>query len=39
MGNTEIATKFSRLKTVCRIDDDYLEAATGGNLKNFVIFT
>ena len=39
MGNTEITTKLSRLKSVSNIDDDYLEAATGGVLKNFVIFT
>ena len=37
MGNIEIMTKFSRLKSVSNIDDDYLETATGG--KNFVIFT
>ena len=39
MGNTEITTKLSRLKSVSSIDDDDLEAATGGLLKNFVIFT
>ena len=39
MGNIEISTKLSRLKNVSSIDDDYLEAATGGGLKNFVIFT
>ena len=39
MGNIEIATKLSTLKTVSRIDDDYLVAPTRGNLKNFVIFT
>ena len=39
MGNVEITTKLSRLKSVFSIDDDYLEAATGGVLKNFVIFT
>ena len=32
MGNTEITTKFSRLKSVSSIDDDYLETATGGVL-------
>ena len=31
MGNIEI-TKFSRLKSVSSIDDDYLETATGGVL-------
>ena len=30
MGNIEITTKFSRLKSVSSIDDDYLERATGG---------
>ena len=39
MGNIEITTKRSRLKSVSSIEDDYLEAATGGVLKNFVIFT
>ena len=41
MGNIEITTKHSRLKSVSisSIDDDYLEAATEGALKNFVIFT
>ena len=39
MGNIEITTKLCRLKSVSSIDDDYLEAATGGVLKNFVIFT
>ena len=39
MGNIEITTKLSRLKSVSSIDDDYLEAATGRVLKNFVIFT
>ena len=39
MGNIEITTKLSRLKSVSSIDDDYLEAATGGVLKNFKIFT
>ena len=32
MGNAEIATKFSRLKSVSSIDDDYLETVTGGVL-------
>ena len=39
MGNIQITTKLSRLKSVSSIEDDYLEAATGGVLKNFVIFT
>ena len=39
MGNIEITTKLSRLKSVSSIDDDYLEAATGDAYKNFVIFT
>ena len=44
MGNIEIAMKFSRLKSICSIEDNYLEAATGGVLrkklfKNFSIFT
>ena len=39
MGNIEIMTKLSRLKSVSSIDNDYLEAATRGVLKNFVIFT
>ena len=38
MGNKEITTKLSRLKSVCSIDDDYFEAAIGGVLKN-LIFT
>ena len=38
MGNVEITTKLSRLKSVPSVDNDYLEAATGGVLKNFVIF-
>ena len=29
MGNAEIMTKFSRLKSVSSIDDNYLETATG----------
>ena len=36
MGNIEITTKLSRLQSVSSSDDDYLEAATGGVLKNFV---
>ena len=39
MGNIEIMTKLSRLKSVSSIDDDYLEAFTGGVLENFLIFT
>ena len=45
MGNIEITTKFSRLKSVSNIDDNYLEAATRGAqkkkavLKIFVMFT
>ena len=39
MGNIEITTKLSRLRSVSSIDDDYLKAATGGVLKNFVTFT
>ena len=39
MGNKEITTKLSRLKSVSSIDDDYLEVVTGGVLTNFVIFT
>ena len=35
MGNIEITTKLSRLKSVSSIDDDYLEAATGGVPENF----
>ena len=34
MGNIEITTKLSILKSVSSIDNDYLEAATGGVLKN-----
>ena len=30
MGNLEITEKFSRLRNVSSIDDDYLETATGG---------
>ena len=36
MGNIEIITKLSTLKSVFNIDNDYLEAATGRVLKNFV---
>ena len=36
MGNIEITTKLSRLKSVSTIDDDYVEAATGCVLENFV---
>ena len=32
MGNIEITMKFSRLKSVSSIDDDYLETAKGGVL-------
>ena len=32
MGNIEIAMKFSRLKSISSIEDNYLEAATGGVL-------
>ena len=32
MGNIEITTKFSRLKSISSINDNYLEAATGGIL-------
>ena len=39
MGNIEITTKLSRLKSVFSIDNDYLEAVTEGVLKHFVIFT
>ena len=39
MGNIEITMKLSRLKSVPSINDDYLEAITGGMLKNSVIFT
>ena len=28
MGNIEVTKKFSRLKSVTSIDDDYLETAT-----------
>ena len=36
MGNIEITTKLSRLKSVSSIGNDYLEAATGGVLKIFL---
>ena len=39
MGNIEITTKLSRLKSVSSIDDGYLEAVIGRVLKTFVIFT
>ena len=45
MGNIETTTKFSRLKSISSIKDNYLEAATGGVLlkqvafKNFTIST
>ena len=45
MGNIEITTKFSKLESISTIEDNYLEAATGGffikkaALKNFAIFT
>ena len=32
MGNMETMRKFSRLKSVSSIEDNYLEAATGGGL-------
>ena len=32
MGNMETTRKFSRLKSVSSIEDNYLEAATGGGL-------
>ena len=32
MGNNEITAKFSRMKSVSSIDDDYLETATAGVL-------
>ena len=32
MANIEITRKFSRLKSVSGIDDDFLETATGGVL-------
>ena len=39
MENIKITTKLSRLKSVSSTEDDYLEATTGGILKNFVTFT
>ena len=36
MENIEITTKLPRLQSVSSIDNDYLEAATGAVLKNFV---
>ena len=36
MENIEITTKLPRLHSVSSIDNDYLEAATGAVLKNFV---
>ena len=45
MGNIETATKLSRWKSICSIEGNCLEAATGGVLykkavlKNFAIFT
>ena len=30
MGNIETTAKFSRLKSIFSIEDNYLEAATGG---------
>ena len=32
MGNIETKTKFSRLKTIPSIENNYLEAAIGGVL-------
>ena len=32
MGNIEVTAKFSRLKNVASIYDDYLETVTGGVL-------
>ena len=32
MGNIETMTTFSRLKNISSIEDNYLEAATGGVL-------
>ena len=32
MGNIETMTTFSRLKSISSIEDNYLEAATGGVL-------
>ena len=36
MENTEITTKLPGLQSLSSIDNDYLEAATGAALKNFV---
>ena len=36
MKNIEITTKLPRLQSASSIDNDYLEAATGVALKNFV---
>ena len=33
MGNIETTTKFSRLKSISNIENNYLEAATGGVLQ------
>ena len=32
MGNVETTTKVSRLKSISSIEDNYLEATTGGVL-------
>ena len=32
MGNIETGTKFSRLNSISSIEDNYIEAATGGVL-------
>ena len=32
MGNKETATKFSKLKSISSIEDNYIEVATGGVL-------
>ena len=43
MGNIETKTKFSRLKSISNIENNYLEAATGSVLqkkaflKNFAV--
>ena len=44
MGNIETATKFSRLKSIYRIEDNYLEAAQKAFykkkcFKNFAMIT
>ena len=36
MGNTETATKLSRLKSISSIEDNCLEAATGGVLYFYI---